>query len=138
MSRTKKKKKASKKKVSKASKKKKVSAAKRLKRPMAPVRRKACGRRYKETVKEKAVERYKGGTPLTEICRLKSMPNNTKVVRRWLVLRGVEIRSEKVLIYPRKKILKQLKAKRPRSEIIAEYGCSTKFLSNLANGKISP
>ncbi len=105
---------------------------------MAPVKRRACGRRYEDGVKNQAVTLYTGGTPLTEICRLKKMPNNTKVVRRWLVLEGVEIRSAKVPIYPRAKILKQLKAKRPRSEIIAEYGCSTKFLSNLANGKISP
>ncbi len=105
---------------------------------MSRIKRQASGTRYSETVKREAAKLYKKGMPLTDICRRDGMPNNTKVVRRWLVLKGIEIRSIKRPIYPRKKILKQLEAGSSRSEIIAEHGCSTKFLSNLVNGKISP
>lgn len=96
-----------------------------------------CGKRYGEAAKKEAKRLYKNGLTVAAICRLRGMSSNAKVVRGWLTDQGVEIRSEKTTIYPRRKILKQLQDGRLRKEIAAEYGCSMKFLSNLANGKIS-
>jgi hypothetical protein len=115
---------------------KKTPVAKRRTMPLK--KRQACGRRYAAAIKKKAVKLYNKGHTIAEICRLEEMPNNIKVVRRWLLLEGTEIRSAKIPQYPRAKILKQLNSGKPRRAIIEEYGCSPKFLSNLANGKITP
>jgi len=62
------------------------------------------------------------------------MPNNLKVVRGWLVDQDVEIRPKQPY-YPRREILAKLREGVPRAEIQEEYGCSLKYLSNLATGR---
>jgi transposase-like protein len=115
-----------------------VSRPKKKKKPVPNPSREGCGTRYGDEAKIEARRLYEEGLSLAAICRERGMSRNAKVVRQWLVDQGVEIRSEKVTIYPRAKILKQLRAGYPRKKLVLEYGCSTKFLSNLANGKISP
>lgn len=61
-----------------------------------------------------------------------------KTVREWLRAAGVSPTSAIRRQYDRKAILRDLASSKTRADIIARYGCSQKFLSQLATGKISP
>lgn len=91
--------------------------------------------RYSEEIKTKAVELYESGESLVSVCRRRRMPNDVNTVRKWLVDRDVSIRTS-THVYPRAEILEALERDIPRSEICDTYGCSTKYLSNLATGKL--
>lgn len=79
------------------------------------------------------------GWSVAQISKKVGMPEDPKTIRRWLTKLGVDIRSPSdSRRYPRKKILKALKAKVPRREIVEKYGCSRKYLCLLARGTIKP
>lgn len=95
-------------------------------------------KRYTESKKEEARRLYeKDGWSLARISRKSGMPNDPKTIRRWLDEMEVEIRSNDP-IYPRAEIKKKLDKGVPRSELIELYGCSAKYLSQLATGALEP
>jgi transposase-like protein len=93
-------------------------------------------KRYSETKKEEARRLYVDEEwSLARISRKKGMPNDPKTIRRWLVEMDVDIRSNDP-IYPRAEIMKKLRKGTPRRQIQEEYGCSAKYLSQLATGAL--
>lgn len=94
-------------------------------------------KRYSDAVKTKAVKLYKKGASLARICRRREMPNDVSTVRQWLVDRSIKIRTN-AHVYPRKKILREMKNGASRQDLQKRYGCSAKYLSNLATGKLEP
>ncbi len=93
-------------------------------------------KRYSEKVKEKASQLYRDdGWSLARIVRRREMPNDPHTVSRWLKEQKVKLRVNP-FVYPRKKILRDLERGVPRLEIQEQYGCSAKYLSNLATGKL--
>lgn len=93
------------------------------------------GKRYSEKLRKDAARLYRKGWSLARIVRREEMPDDVNTVRHWLKDRGVEMRVS-VHVYPRQKILRELERDVPRLEIQERYGCSAKYLSNLATGKL--
>lgn len=99
------------------------------------------GKRYTDDDWKKVRRLYvKEKWSVAEISRQEGLPSDPKTIRRWLQEMKVKIRSPReTRIYPREKILRELKKKNAdRSEIQRKYGCSAKFLSLLARGNIKP
>lgn len=95
-------------------------------------------KRYSEAKKAEAQALYEDGVSLARISRKAGFPNDPKIIRGWLLKRGVKLRANPQ-IYPRKKILKELQeGKKDRKAIQEKYGCSAKYLSNLFVGKLPP
>lgn len=93
-------------------------------------------KRYTDAKKAEARRLYEDeGWSLARICRKSGMPNDPKTIRRWLQEMEVEIRSNDP-IYPRAEIKKKLKSGVSRAELQETYGCSAKYLSQLATGAL--
>jgi transposase-like protein len=99
---------------------------------------KSAGTRYGLKARREALRLHRQGHPIAALTRRKGLPNNPKVIRKWLEDAGETIDWVPPLMYPRAEILKKLKAGVPRNDLAEQYGCSLKFLSQLATGKISP
>lgn len=98
-------------------------------------RRKKGTQSYSAETKRKAIVLYEHGMAIEQIAKRKGMPS-AKTIRKWLrdakkKLRGYQRQ------YPREKILAMLNDNVPRSTIRKRFGCSEKYLSQLANGKIA-
>ena len=95
------------------------------------------GTRYPERTRRRARQLYQPPYewPLARIAR--ELRVGIDVVRRWVA----DLRSEAdphARRYDRAAILAELAADRPRTQIRAEHGCSARFLSDLATGKLKP
>lgn len=94
---------------------------------------------YTEKDRDKVRTLYAQGKSIAEISRIRGLPTDPKTIRRWLTDMGVTLRGPSDLrTHPREKILKELKAKVTRTKIQKKYGCSAKYLSLLASGKLVP
>lgn len=91
--------------------------------------------RHDKKTRKKALELYERGSSCDKISRNPDMPTR-ETIRRWVQDAGIT--REKKQIYPRKKIAAMLERGVARSKIQEEYGCSAKFLSQLANGQLTP
>jgi transposase-like protein len=109
--------------------------------------------RYPEETKKKAIQlRLRSRTKWTLAAIGEELGVSTRTLRSWF--RAAEESNSKYRgkllgsqprTHDRKRILNDLKAKTSdgepkfsRREIGAKYGCSQKFLSDLANGKLKP
>lgn len=96
---------------------------------------------YSEATKKKAISLYcnkKKPMPIEQIIKVPGMPN-AKTLRKWLADAKVPMRPHHQQVYPRAEILEILKKKSmTRAQIQEKYGCSKKYLSDLASGKIAP
>lgn len=103
---------------------------------MALKKKKRKHYRYNDKVREEARRLYEEERwSLAQISRKKGMPNDPKTLRRWFQGMGVPLRGiETTRIHPRAKILKELRAGVDRAELKKRYGCSDKYLSQLAQG----
>ena len=75
---------------------------------------------------------------MAKITREPGLPNDPKILRRWLQEMDVQLRESNPQHYPRKKILQDLQAGYDRQSICEHYGCSLKYLTQLSTGKLQP
>ena len=108
---------------------------------MAKKKRKDSGARYTDIVKQKALRMAKRDVSVPEIAR--KLGPSEKTIRTWLRDAGISAPG-RARRYDRKQILKELLAKdrkgnpkHTRADICSRHGCSRKFLSELATGKIA-
>jgi uncharacterized protein YjcR len=97
--------------------------------------KKSPGVRYSEKQRKDAARMAKSRVAVPEISS--KIGVSQKTIRDWLRAAGVSPASAIRRQYDRKAILREL-ASKTRADIIARHGCSQKFLSQLATGKITP
>jgi transposase-like protein len=103
-----------------------------------------AGLRYSDKEKARAVELAEKGHTVPEIAKKLRSPSQ-KTIREWLISNGVTPPSGRKRVYDRKKILADLRARKPngkkrytRAQLQAKYHCSAKFLWQLDRGIIKP
>lgn len=107
------------------------------------------GIRHDARTKAKAIELALKDKTVPEIHAKLKRPDGSgpaqKTIRAWLAAEGIEPPSGRRRSYDRKKILKDLRAKNSdgsskytRAQLQTKYGCTAKYLSTLATGKIAP
>lgn len=100
------------------------------------------GVRYSNEIKEQAISMAQTHT-VPEIYDVLDGPSQ-KTIREWLAAEKVMPNAGRQRRYDRKAILKDLRAmnrgdhKYTRTQLCTKYGCSSKFLSQLASGEIKP
>jgi hypothetical protein len=92
--------------------------------------------KYSRKIRARALRLYgEKDWSAERISKLDGMPS-VKTIQRWVADAGIERKARRK--YPRAQIKKMLDNDVPRSVIRAKYGCSHKYLSDLAKGKITP
>lgn len=106
--------------------------------------------RYSDRVRAHAIRLAKKRKSVPEIHQIlnkdpKQSGPTAKTIRVWLKQAGVSPGTGRPRQFDRKKILRDLNATKKdgtrrytRAQLCEKYGCSQKFLSNLANGEIAP
>jgi transposase-like protein len=92
------------------------------------------GIRYTDAEKEQWAKWYRDGVNMAEICRRTGVTRHT--VLRWLREQKVELRGNPRQ-FDRKAILADVHAGMSQSKIAKKYGCSSRLVSDVANGKVS-
>ena len=105
---------------------------------------KTSGIRYDKATRKRAETLARSGKTVPEIAAKLDGPSQ-KCIREWLEAADIVPTSGRKRHFNREKILADLQAtngkgepKFTRGQLCAKHGCSPKYLSNLANGKIAP
>ena len=98
---------------------------------------KTSGVRYDNETRKLARKLARRGKTVPEIARELAGPSQ-KTIRTWLTDKGIEPNPGRQRTYNRKKILQDLKRGMSRTKVCKKHGCSAKFVSELARGKIDP
>jgi transposase-like protein len=92
------------------------------------------GQRYQRRTRSRVRRLYAGGTSISEISRRTDVPVWT--IRAWVA--DINPCSGNERRYDRDQIAAELAAGIPYSQICRRHGCSKRWLSDLANGRLAP
>lgn len=93
-------------------------------------------KKYDPEIRERVLQLYRDGVSMAEIARQGDTPRDVKTIRTWVAEEGIALRGNPQR-YPRAEIMERMAAGETRADLAAEYGCSPKYLSNLALGKLT-